>query len=439
MTFKKVTTLLLVTAMVIGSFAGCGAKKSNTTAKETPATETTDTAEATEAPVVEPEAVTLKVWAPQEEQNPTDTYAKGLLAAMCDQFQAEHPEYVITFDYAVLPESDVLTELQKDAAVGADVFMFASDQTSKLVESDLLYPITKDVEKVVSANTTASIAAATVEDQLYAFPFTPNTWFMYYDKSKYTEEEVLSLDTMLAKDLGSGVKNFAVDFDNSWYISSFFFANGCTLFGADGKDATECSFNNAKGLAVGNYLVDLTANKGFMDIADGNHLTALKEGKLAAACSGTWDAEAVKEALGENYAATKLPTIKVDGADLQLSNFADFKLVGVNTQTKAPLAALALADYLAGETCQKMRFEARSLAPTNLAVAEDPAVLENPAVAALSLQSSFSTLQSTIPQMTNYWTPAQAYGAGILSGEVTKDNMQAKLDELVKNILTALE
>lgn len=427
---RKILTLLMVMILVIGSLAGCKGKSNNTTnSSSTDNTQATATAtpEATQAA---PTDVTLKVWAPQEEQE--------ILKQMCDNFKTAHPEYNLTFDYGVVSEADASKELQKDPAAGADVFAFASDQTSALVGAGLLYPITLDADKVSADNAPASVKAATVEGQLYAYPFTPNSWFMYYDKSKYTEEDVLSLDTMMAKDLGAKVKNFSVDLDNGWYISAFFFANGGTLFGPDGTDPTSCSFNDEKGVEVANYLIDLAKNPKFMDEADNNTLAAFKDGTLAAACSGTWNADAIKEALGDNYAATSLPKIKINGEDKQLSNFADFKLIGVNSQTKFAVPAMQLAEYLGGEECQKLRFEKRSIAPTNLKLASDPAVLANPAVAALSLQASFATLQSSIPQMGNYWTPAQAFGAEVLNGTVTKENAKQKLDDMVNSILSSI-
>ncbi len=423
---SKLMALLMLTVMVIGSFAACGTKEDNGAGSS--ATEPTKAPEVTETPEVQD--VALKVWAPQEEQE--------LLKQMTEAFAAAHPEYNITFEYGVVSEADASTELQKDPAAGADVFAFASDQTATLVNAGILYPITLNADAVKAANSEASIAAASIDGQLYAHPFTPNSWFMYYDKSKYTEEEVKSLEAMMAKDLGADVKNFAVDMNNGWYLSSFFFAGGCQLFGADGRDANTVTFNDANGVAVGNYLIDLAANPKFLDEADGNILTAFANGTLAAACSGTWNAQTIKDALGDNYAATKLPTININGEDKQLSNFADFKLIGVNSQTKAPIPAMQLAEWLANEENQKLRFQERSIAPTNLALAEDAEVLANPAVAALSLQSSHATLQSSIPQMGNYWTPAEAFGTEVLNGTVTKDNLQEKLDAFVESILSTI-
>lgn len=431
---KRLIALLMLTVMVIASLAACGKKESENVSGSGTQSNTAGKndvkKEETKNDAKEAEDITLKVWGPQEEQE--------LLKQMTEAFAKAHPEYNITFEYGVVSEGDAATEVTKDPEAAADVFAFASDQTSRLVEAGLLYPITLNVDAVKAANSEASIQAATVDGQLYGYPFTPNSWFMYYDKSKYTEEEVLSLETMMAKDLGEGVKNFSVDINNGWYLSAFYFAAGCTLFGEDGKDPNTVTFNNANGVEVTKYLIDLVSNPKFLEEDQGNILNEFANGTLGAACSGTWNAENIKEALGENYAATKLPSIRINGQDLQLSNFADFKLVGVNSQTKHPIPAMQLAEFLTNEENQKLRFEKRSIAPTNLNLANDPEVLKNPAVAALSLQTTFSTVQSSIPEMGNYWSPAEAFGNELISGAITKDNVQEKLDSFVESILSKI-
>lgn len=446
---KKIAALAMVFALTLGSFTACGSKDTTTgndtgNTKEPTSTEAAATVEPTAEPTTaEPTKVSLKVWAPQEEQTSYEGYGDSLLAYMCGEFAKLHPEWDIEFTYGAISEADAKTELSKDAAAAADVFMFASDQTASLVENGILAPITLNANEIIEANGGAgagSIAAATFNNFLYAVPFTPNSWFMYYDSSKYTEEEVQNLDTMMAKDLGDGAYNFSIDLDNGWYNASFFFAGGCSLFGADGQNPEEFTFNNAEGVKVGNYMVDLATNKRFLlETDDGaNALDAFANGKLGAWCSGTWNAEKVKEALGDNYAATKLPTITLDGTDKQLKSFADYKYIGVNMNTQYMEAAQALATYLGGEECQKVRFLARSIAPTVTSLTNDPDVLANPAVAALSYQSAYTQFQSKISQMDNFWTPAEAFGAGCYNKTITKDNMQEQLDLFANNVLTKL-
>ena len=87
---KKLIALLLACVMVLGLAACGGDKPAETTApnagNETPA-ETTAPAASGEA-----EAITLKVWAPQEDQVDASSWLLQVEAA----FAAAHPEYAIT-------------------------------------------------------------------------------------------------------------------------------------------------------------------------------------------------------------------------------------------------------------------------------------------------------------------------------------------------------
>ena len=73
------------------------------------------------------------------------------------------------------------------------------------------------------------------------------------------------------------------------------------LFGEDGTDeAAGVDFEGDKAKAVTDYLVDLVNNPNFVSDADGSGLSGLRDGSVKAMFSGSWDASAVKEALGDN-------------------------------------------------------------------------------------------------------------------------------------------
>ena len=46
--------------------------------------------------------------------------------------------------------------------------------------------------------------------------------------------------------------------------------------------------------------------------------------------------------------------------------------------------------------------------------------------------------QPNIPQINEYWTPATALGEGIYNKEITEDNLQEKLDQLVDAVTSTL-
>ncbi len=378
--------------------------------------------------------VALTLWGSQDDQ--------AMLQTMANSFKAAHTDKDYTITLGVCGEDVAKDTVLKDLDAAADVFAFASDQIAALQGAGALLPVTVDTDAIKTANSSASVTAATVGGQLMAYPSSADTYFLYYDKKYLSDAEAGSLETIMGKSLPTGVTNFAMNLSNGWYIASFFFASGCKLFGDTGVDPTQCDFNSAKGLAAGQYMIQLAANKKtFADYGanyDSTMCQNFKDRKLAAAVSGTWNATKVQEALGTDYAATKLPTIKINGSDVNMGSFANFKLYGVNSHTKAAADAMALAEWVTNKDNQLLRFQTRSFAPTNVTI-DASTLSSNVAVAADALQGKYATLQASITQMSNYWTPAAALGTSIGNGKTTNATLQKDLDAMVKQILATLQ
>lgn len=366
------------------------------------------------------ETVTLKVWGSQEDQ--------ALLAELVEGFKAENPDKAFDITLGVVGEPDAKARYLEDPAAAADVFAFANDQLMDLVAADALYEVTRNLDAVIAANSAGSIESATIDGVLYAYPMSAdNGYFLYYDKSVLSEEDVKSLDGMLKKAGEAGKKVF-MDVSNGWYIASFFLGAGCTL-GLDENGKQTCDFNNEKGLAAGDAIRAFTADPAFLTGED----SVLQGGMgdtICAGVSGTWNAEAMKEKLGDNYAATKLPTFTMNGEQVQMASFIGTKLVGVNTQTAFPVEAMMLAEYLTNEASQLKRFQVRGIGPSNINVAASEDVKANVALAALAEQSQFGVSQKQV--LGGYWTPAEAFGLE-MENKSTAD-MQGLLDALVAQV-----
>ena len=418
---KKLLCLMLSSTLVLG-MVGCGSGTGTSRDNETGNDDS-----------LYAEDAKLKLWGSQDDQE----YLKEAV----DSFKKDFPEAANwDIELAVVSSADAKDQVLKDTEAAADVFEFASDQLYGLVTAGTLYKITSDREDVEARTTKTAVDAAILDGNLYGYPSTSNSYIMYYDKSKYTEDEVKNLDTMLAKDLGNDV-NFAMDLDNGWYMASFFFGNGCTLFGKDGQDETECSFNNKNGLEVGNYILDLTGNKKVGNYDDTLLLSGFADRKLGAAITGTWNAVAIKEYLGDDFGVTTFPTVNLTAdKEIQPSPIVNFNIYGVNAQTKYPLESMALANYITSEKIQKLRFEQRSSTPVCNSLVEDKELLSsNPAVSALAEQVALaSTVQTSNPQISNFWSPMEAFGQDCIAGNITHDNMQQALDTLVESILAKL-
>jgi len=415
---KKALSLFLVTAMAV-SMVGCGSKDAdkNTEKKDTEVAAETEKEAAAEDEAWEGD---LTVWSPQEDQ---DT---NWLQDQCEAFAAEHPNWKINFNYGVCPEGEAKDNVTKDVEAAADVYMLANDNIPDLVSAGALSELGGDyLGYVTSTNSDSILASVTYNDSVVAFPFTPNTWFMYYDKSVFSEDDVKNFDTMLEK-AGEAGKKVSFKLTDSWYIEAFYVANGCTLFG-DGTDTDAgIDFGGDKAAAVTEYLVDLAANPNFLVDADGSGLAGLGD-SVAALFSGTWDAEAVKEKLGDNMGVAALPTVTIDGKEGQMKSFIGSKAIGVNPNAENQQVAMSLAAYLAGEKAQTAHYEMRNLLPSNIniSLADDPI-----ATAVTNVMTDTSIMQPLCKEMSNYWSPAENMGKNIQSGEVTKDNAAEKTEEM---------
>ena len=368
--------------------------------------------------------VKLTMWGAEEDQT--------MLREMADAFIAENADKGnITIDIGVQSESSAKDTVLADPEAAADVFAFADDQLNELVAAGALQEVLLNPDDVKSRNLAGSVNAATMNDKLYAYPMTAdNGYFLYYDKSVLSEEDVQSMDTLLAKADASG-KKFMMSLNDAWYIYSFYAGAGLKATLADDGINTVCNWNEAPGADVTQAILDISTQPAFKSGADADIVAGIKDGSCCAAISGTWNAGTAEDTWGENYAATKLPTYTLNGEQVQMASFSGYKLVGVNPHSSNVGVAMLLADYITNEDNQAKRFNDRKLGPSNINVNESEAVQNAPAIAALAAQSDYATLQRV---GANYWSSAQSLGEILASGDTQGKTTQQLMDDAVAGI-----
>ena len=402
---KKIIAMLLALAMVL-SLAACGGK--------------------TEAPAAsaEAEAITLKVWAPQEDQ----VDANSWLIQVQKNFEAAHPEYKITWDNGVCPEGDAATMVTADPAAAADVYMFANDQLGTLLQAGALAKLGGSYLEQVKADVSATYVntVTSTDGNVYGFPVAPNTWFMYYNKELVGDADLTSLEAVLEKGI------VAMEIKNSWYLPSFFFAAGGTLFGETGADAAAgIKFGGEAGYAATQAVLDLLANPNFKVDGDGYGNAGLKDGTVAAYFSGSWDYQGLYEALGDKLGAVAAPTVKMGGEAKQLKAYAGSKAVGVNPNAKNQKAAMQFAAFLASADSQLLRFQLRNITPAVTALSENAEVAASIVATAESNTMAYASVaQPTIAEMNPVWGPVGTFGSNIADGMVTRDNVVESVDAM---------
>ena len=431
---KKLLALLLALAMIF-ALAACGE-----TATETPAAQGGDApaADGGDQPAGDaPAAGTsdlagtykITVWVGES--------AVDLTKKQIEDFNASN-DLGIVFEAEVHPVSEATAadQMLVDINAGADLYCFPQDQFARLVQAGALNPLgVKAAETVTAANDAGVVAAATSGDTLYAYPLTSdNGYFMYYDKSVIPEEDVDSLEKLIA-DCEAADKFFAFEAQTSaWYIASWFFATGCVSEWTTDDDgqfiSVKDTFNSPEGLIAVKGMQKLLKSPKHLSSSSADEFA----NGAAIVVTGTWAFDAVKDILGDNMGVTDLPSFEVDGQEYHLGSFNGCKLMGVKPQgddTKKQAALHRLAQYLTGEQCQMERFEALSWGPANLNAQASPEVQANPGLAALLLQNQYSIPQGQIHG--SWWDIAKVIGDDVKAAE-DEAGLQAALDNYYNKI-----
>lgn len=428
---KKVLAILLAGMMTATAFAGCGgsSESSGNNAGSNGGGENTSAASGSKVDVKmfgDENNVELKVWAPD----------KGVTLAKkhVEAFKKMYPE--ITFkkiEVVAQGENDAATQIVNDPNKAADVFSFPSDQLNKLDDAEALAPVATALkENVVKDNAESTVKAATLKDELFAYPETnDNGYYLVYDKKVVSDDQAKTFEGVL-KACKDNKKEFIMDCGNGYYSCTFAFTAGAIIdgFEEDGETQKFKEYDEDEAVETLMAFAKLMKEyKGTFKSLDPAQITSgFQNGTLGAGVDGSWNSKADEKALGENYGVAKLPTINVNGKDKQLISMFGYKYIGVNAKTKFPRSAHILAYYLAGEECQIDRAKELGWGPSNLKAQEDEAVKSSATLQAIAAQSENAVAQVNIQG--TFW---QAMGT--LGNEMMKDGWKADDKEATKKLL----
>ena len=429
---KKLAAILMALMLVLSLCACSGGTTDTTTTESTTETETTEaTTETTEIP-----DISLTLWGSEL------TDFQDAFRVMCDNFiEAYADEANITIEIGAQSEATAKDTVLTDISAAADVFYYADDQNVELVAAGALQPV-ESADAITEANggsDAGAIQAATVNGTLYGYPaMGGNGYFLYYDKAYVTDEQAGSWAGLLEAANAAG-KEVTMQLNNGWYLYGFFKGAGYACSLADDAATTTCDWNTAGGTDVAQAILDIAADPGFINLDDAAFVTGVQEGTVIAGINGSWNAGAVQEAWGDDYACAKLPTYTLNGEEVQMGSFDGYKLVGVNAYSENVGWAMRLAEWLTNEDNQIYLYEATSgsAVPSNVNAAASESVQANPVVAALATQSQYASAQS-LSVGGNYWTPTETLGNILANGNPDGTDLQQLLDETVAGVTAAV-
>ena len=197
--------------------------------------------------------VTLSVWGGEEDQ----TFLKEVSDSFIEKVHAEEKaagekEKSFGFSFVAHSESNVKDDVTKDPNAAGDVIAIADDQLNDFVtagDAQKISDIDADVASgVETRNSASSVAVSKINNELYAMPFTPNGFFLYYDSSVLSANDVADFDTLLnalvEKNKTSDIKyKFSWPTASGWYLGGYFDSFGLTAQINSSTSKTECNWN----------------------------------------------------------------------------------------------------------------------------------------------------------------------------------------------------
>lgn len=415
---KKLLAILLLCAMIMCTLTACQEKEGVVSGSNEEQNMQGDT------------KVKLTLWGAEEDG--------ALLSELVESFKKEYStetEFDITISYQ--GESQCKDNLFGNVEGGPDVFTFADDQLRVMVAAGVLSPVI-NADEVKRANIDAANDAASVNETLYAYPMTAdNGYFLYYNKEYISDSDAKTMDSLLQAAAAAG-KKVTMEWTSGWYLYSFFGGTGMKLGLNNDGVSNYCDWNTTegsiKGTDVAEALLRIASNPGFASRTDTEFVAGVQDGSVAAGVSGVWNDNVVKEAWGDNYGATKLPTYTCAGQQVQMASFAGYKMLGVNAYSDEPEWAHKLAEWITNEKNQTLRFVRRGQGPSNKNASASSEVSKSPAIQAILHQSEYASLQRVGG---NFWTPVQEFGKAMAAGNPEGKDLQEMLDTMVKGITTS--
>lgn len=371
----------------------------------------------------------ISIWATADEE--------AVIKKVVDNYNKTASEK-IEYTFTAVAEGDCGTTLSKDPTVeGAPaLFLCADDHIYNLQSKNIISEISGNYKKTIEENITeTAIVSSTYKDKLYGFPVTnDNGYFLWYDSSALTDDDVKSLETILNK-CASTKKTFLMDVPNGWYVNSFFQApQACGVdsltweAGADGKVKYTTTWDNDQGVKVAQHINSILQPK----YTDGTLVTGSNDAILAgfqkkemiAAVSGTWMETGLKAAC-PSIKAVKLPSFKIDETDYQMATFTGAKLYCINKTRPVDeqKTAAKLAELLTNKESQLVRFETRSTIPSDKEALKDTRYTSKVTIGAKALDdqvNAAAAIQSKTAEG-SYWDVGKAIGQALIDGKLTDD------------------
>ena len=355
---KKLLAIVLVLAMTVAVFTGCGKKDGKAEIKD--------------------DGV-IRVWVGEES---AEFYQKA-----CDAYIADHSDFGYKIEVKGMDTGSIAGTITNDPTAAADIFTVAHDNIGKLASTQCAKPITDEslIEQVLAdiPESFRGVIYSTLNDKqyLYGVPYISQALFLYYNKALVNDGEQETFEGLREAAKRAGTKAITVTGDDGFNMSFALLARKVSdksttvkIFeGADSASGGSKGTSNCQGddtVAIIRWLQAFAEDpNGFKwASSDGWDADLDKDNKgVVAVIGGAWHYNTAKSALGEsNLGIAMIPTFTLTdaaceglsgvsaGDEYRGGTFADCKCFMINAYSPASKYAKEqdLIKYLSSKDVQ---------------------------------------------------------------------------------------
>jgi arabinogalactan oligomer/maltooligosaccharide transport system substrate-binding protein len=398
---KKILSLIMTTALLVGTLAGCGGASSSTSAGSSGGEKK------------------LTVWSHMNAQEFPE------LQALAEKWGKEKGVSVEVVD----DKAQIQEYIQAaNSSKGPDVMVgIANDNLGTFQKAGLLAEVPSGFLDASKYTSKGLVDAVTIGGKQYAVPYAQETvsLFVNKDKVKQVPKTFEELVTM-AKDVG-----FIYNVNAVYYNMGFLTGQGGYIFKntngtTDPKDIGLANEGAIKGLQ---FIQDLVVKNKLMaadlteDIAKGDFMA----GKAGFYISGAWDTGAAKEA-GLNFEVVPMPTLGGKPVTTALGVQTAF----VSEKSANKDLSWEFMKYLMSNI-NPIIVEKGGRIPATKEGVELDSFKASKNMVAFSEQAKVAVPMPNIPEMQAVWTPAgnvlTAMNAGTVDPKTAADQMVAAIKE----------
>ena len=363
------------------------------------------------------EKVTLLVWE-------SEGVELDFIKAAAEKYTEQHPN--VTFEFNSISHTDAVQKVELDgpAGVGPDVFAAPNDKLGQAVVGELVLP-NPAADEVKNSFMVPAFNAVTYEGVTYGYPFSIETYALFYNKDLIPEAPKAweDVEKFCAEynDVANNKFGLVWEVNAPYYNYIFISAYGADLFGPTGDDQSKHDINSEasiKGMTYFSTLRDKILPVAAEDMTGTFCQSAFFETKTAAMyITGPWSIDAAVKA-GINLGIAPLPALP--GTQTPPASFSGVRGMYVSAFSQHPAEAQDFAAFLLTKEMQTLRSQI-----TSTISAHNDVVSDNPNFAGIMEQAKYAKPMPPIPAMDGYWSSMGPAFNNIWNGSDVKTELDA--------------